>query len=119
MSESIKIGLGEEVNVSLINTAIELALAPGVALPSRSSIDAYTQQLNTHLRALMSVVDVRSEHRPDVRALSRVANQLIALENRPTVETPQYTAWDHIRNMATITAAYRDVYLKQCPSSRP
>ncbi|POX43366.1 hypothetical protein C3486_00030 [Streptomyces sp. Ru73] len=112
-TSEIRLDAHQEVDIDLINTTIELALVPGVSMPPRDAIDGRTVELHKHLRLLMEAVDFRAKERPAVRALYRVAHNLLDLQKRPTAETTHYQAWEHMRNLATITAAFRDLYLKR------
>ncbi|WP_157847614.1 DUF6415 family natural product biosynthesis protein [Streptomyces violens] len=112
-TSQIRLDARQEIDIDLINATIELALAPGVSMPSRDTIDGRTAELHKHLRHLMEAMDFRAKERPAVRALYRIAHGLLDLQKRPTAETTHYQAWDHMRNLATITAAFRDLYLKR------
>ncbi|MEW2490391.1 hypothetical protein [Streptomyces sp. NPDC048411] len=93
--------------------AIDNALARHIAVPARSIIDDGTDSLVQHLRSLLEIdYGQDNEGGAGVRALFRVAYRNLDVAVRPTPATPQPAAYTYWRNIAGLTAAFRDLYLK-------
>ncbi|MDQ0693576.1 hypothetical protein [Streptomyces sp. W4I9-2] len=95
------------------------ALSHRVELPRRSVIDAGTDALVHHLRRLMSYnYGPPSEESTGIqmRTLCVVAERNLAAPVRPTPQTNHRVAYVYWNTLATLTAAFRDLYLAHRPT---
>ncbi|MET8329240.1 hypothetical protein [Streptomyces sp. NPDC005181] len=103
---------GTGIDVDAVVRAVDHALARPPARPPRDVIDAGTNELIGHLRALMAVDDYGhdQEGRGGVRVLFRVAYRNLDLAVRPDAATSDGVAFTYWRMIASLTAAFRDLY---------
>ncbi|MEV5856714.1 hypothetical protein [Streptomyces anulatus] len=98
---------------------LDHALSRRVELPRRSVIDAGTDALVHHLRRLMSYnYGPQSEGSTGIqmRTLCNVAERNLAAPVRPTPQTNHRVAYVYWNTLATLTAAFRDLYLAHRPT---
>ncbi|WP_326772983.1 DUF6415 family natural product biosynthesis protein [Streptomyces sp. NBC_01445] len=100
------------LDTGAIRAAVATALAPGVAMPSRVSIDAGCRSLLQHLEDLMGE-DYDVGRRPEARALYTAASDVLDKAHRPTAESSQFSAWQYTRNLAALVGAFLDLYTAQ------
>ncbi|MCX4674508.1 hypothetical protein OG413_04095 [Streptomyces sp. NBC_01433] len=103
------------IGIEAITTAVDHALAPRAVLPPRSVINAGTDELIGRLRSLMAVDDYGHDEpgRGAVRVLFRVAYRNLDLAVRPDDTTSDDDAYTYWRTIASLTAAFRDLYVNQ------
>ncbi|MGW1469502.1 hypothetical protein ACWCPT_34775 [Streptomyces sp. NPDC002308] len=100
------------IDVDAITDAIEHARADRAGVPPRTVVNAGTDELVAHLRKLMSA-DEYGHDEPDrgaVRLLFRAAYRHLSLAVRPDPSTPDLAAYAYWRTVASLTAAFRDLY---------
>ncbi|MFB6708922.1 hypothetical protein ACFCW6_29925 [Streptomyces sp. NPDC056333] len=104
---------GTGIDVDAIARAVDHALTKRPTRPRRDVIDAGTDELIGHLRTLMAVEDYGydQEGRGGVRALFRVAYRNLDLAVRPDGATSDAVAFTYWRMIASLTAAFRDLYV--------
>ncbi|MFD9428679.1 MULTISPECIES: hypothetical protein [unclassified Streptomyces] len=105
----------ELLDTEAIATVVDHALALRTTLPPRSVIDAGTDELICHLRLLMAVDDYGHDEpgRGAVRVLFRVAYRNLDLAVRPDDTTSDDVAYTYWRTIASLTAAFRDLYVSE------
>ncbi|MFC8703289.1 hypothetical protein ACFUIV_14060 [Streptomyces anulatus] len=107
------------LDLDTIQHDIDHALTRRVELPRRSVIDAGTDALAHHLRRLMSYnYGPQSEGSTGnrMRTLCDVAERNLAAPVRPTPKTNHRVAYVYWNTLATLTAAFRDLYLAHRPT---
>ncbi|WEH39846.1 hypothetical protein OG233_10290 [Streptomyces sp. NBC_01218] len=100
------------IDVDAIALAIDHARADRAGLPPRCVVNAGTDELVAHLRRLMSA-DEYGHDEPDrgaVRLLFRAAYRHLDVAVRPDATTPDAAAYAYWRTVASLTAAFGDLY---------
>lgn len=107
------------LNLDTVQHDIDHALSRRVELPRRNVIDAGTDALAHHLRRLMSYnYGLQSEGSAgsQMRTLRDVAERNLAAPVRPIPQTNHRVAYVYWNTLATLTAAFRDLYLAHRPT---
>ncbi|MFD4793219.1 hypothetical protein [Streptomyces anulatus] len=107
------------LDLDTIRHDIDHALCRRVELPRRSVIDAGTDALTHHLRRLMNYnYGPQNEGSTGIRmrTLCDVAERNLAAPVRPTPQTNHRVAHVYWNTLATLTAAFRDLYLAHRPT---
>ncbi|MFB6679903.1 hypothetical protein ACFCWG_47505 [Streptomyces sp. NPDC056390] len=96
---------------------IGAALAPGVAMPERSTVDARITELVEHVRQLLTTV---KDDTAPVRATCLAAFRLLYTARRPSPLTTHYLAWEYSRDLANTANALLILHADQVAAvSRP
>jgi hypothetical protein len=103
---------GPPVDVELIGDSTETALVMALATTTREEIDARTPVLIGHLQLLLGE-ELGASQDEMVRHLFHKAYELLDLKNRPTSETPAFTAFFFMREVATLTRRLLWVYAQR------
>ncbi|MGY3679970.1 hypothetical protein [Streptomyces sp. TE33382] len=108
------------VDIEAVAAAVDHALATRPALPPRGVINAGTDQLIGQLRSLMALDDYGHDEpgRGAVRVLFRVAYRNLDRAVRPDETTSDADAYTYWRTVASLAAAFRDLYVN-LPRERP
>ncbi|WP_432182484.1 hypothetical protein [Streptomyces sp. NBC_00063] len=85
------------VDSAALRHLIGAALAPGVAMPERSTIDTRITELAEHVRQLLTTV---KDDTAPVRATCLAAFRLLHTARRPSPLTTHYLAWEYSRDTA-------------------
>ncbi|MFC9462250.1 DUF6415 family natural product biosynthesis protein [Streptomyces sp. NPDC056983] len=105
------------VDSAALRHLIGAALAPGVAMPERSTIDTRITELAEHVRQLLTTV--KDETAP-VRATCLAAFRLLHTARRPSPLTTHYLAWEYSRDLANTANALLILHADQvAAASRP
>ncbi|MEV6699294.1 hypothetical protein AB0M68_19290 [Streptomyces sp. NPDC051453] len=106
------------VDSAALRHLIGAALAPGVAMPERSTVDARITELAEHVRQLLATV---KDDTAPVRATCLAAFRLLYTARRPTSLTTHYLAWEHSRDLANTANALLILHADQvaAASRRP
>ncbi|MEU3706958.1 hypothetical protein AB0E82_32230 [Streptomyces anulatus] len=106
------------LNLDTVQSDIDHALSRRVELPPRSVIDAGTDALVQHLRRFMDYNYGPDDEENDgiaVRSLYCVAERNLNVPVRPTPQTGHRAAYVYWHAVATLTAAFRDLYVTRRP----
>ncbi|MEV7660099.1 hypothetical protein AB0O39_38855 [Streptomyces anulatus] len=101
-------------DLDTVRQDIDHALSRRVTLPPRSVIDAGTDAMVQHLRTFMSHLngpDGQASRNVDVPNLIRAAERNLDVPVRPTPQTSHRDAYVYWHTVATLTTAFRDLYL--------
>ncbi|WP_331736029.1 hypothetical protein OG333_37985 (plasmid) [Streptomyces anulatus] len=101
-------------DLDTVQRDVDHALSRRVELPPRSVIDAGTDALVQHLSRFMDYDYGHDEQESGgiaVRNLYRVAERNLDVPVRPTPQTSHRAAYVYWHTVATLTTAFRDLYL--------
>ncbi|WP_426501728.1 hypothetical protein [Streptomyces sp. D54] len=107
------------LDLDTVQHDIDHALSRRVELPRRSVIDAGSDALVHRLRRLMSYnygPQSAGNTGIQMRTLCDVAERNLAAPVRPTPQTNHRVAYVYWNTLATLTAAFRDLYLAHRPT---
>jgi hypothetical protein len=106
------------LDLDTVQRDIDHALSRRVGLPRRGVIDAGTDALVHHLRRLMSYNYGPDEGTIGIgrRTLHDLAERNLAAPVRPTPQTSHRAAYLYWHTVATLTSAFRDLYLAHRPA---
>lgn len=92
----------QPIDTELIADSTDVALRMKLGTSTRESIDIRTTAVIEQLNRLLGV-DLGADEDPDIRNLVRRANKLLELSARPTKETPAFSAFFYMRDVASLT----------------
>ncbi|WP_307840176.1 hypothetical protein [Streptomyces sp. G44] len=100
---------GPAIDDELIRDSTDSALAMQLGTTTRGEIDARTPALIGHLERLL-VADLGADSDDVVEELYRRAYKLLDLRHRPTPDTPAFTAYFFMRDVAGLARRLLWVY---------
>jgi hypothetical protein len=102
----------DPINVEQIGDSTESALVMELGTTTRDDIDSKTPTLIGHLQLLMGE-ELGADEDEMVRHLFHKAYGLLDLKNRPTPETPVFTAFFFMREVAALTRRFLWIYTQR------
>ncbi|MCV2460422.1 hypothetical protein OEB94_14165 [Streptomyces sp. ICN988] len=100
------------IDVELIQDSTDAALALTLGATTRETVDARTPVLIGHLRLLMAE-ELGADTDQLVRQLFDKAYRVLDLTRRPTKETPTFTAYFFMREVASLTRRFLWIYTQR------
>lgn len=100
------------IDVELIADSTDAALKMELSTSTREAIDARTTTLIGHLNLLLGE-ELGADVDLAVRDVSRKAHQLLDLSKRPTRQTPSFSAFFYMREVAGLTRRLLWVYAER------
>lgn len=100
-----------------ISYTVTTALAITLAMPNREQIDATTVRLRDGLRLLMAEELGADDLDPVVLGMFRDGQRLLELNGRPTKDSPQFVAYEHMRELGRLTRRFVSLYYEVHPEA--
>ncbi|NUK43181.1 hypothetical protein HRW13_20430 [Streptomyces lunaelactis] len=100
------------VDAEGIGDSTDAALVLALATTTREEIDAKTPVLIGHLQLLLGE-ELGADEDPTVRELFHKAYAVLDLKNRPTPDTPAFSAFIFMREVASLTRRLLWVYTQR------
>lgn len=101
-----------------ISDSVDEALAITLCMPERADIDRLAGRLRGALNLFLTE-DLTLATAPEAQQMCRTAHRLLQLSARPDAETPQFTAFEYVRDLARLTRHFVDLYREMRPTGEP
>nr|WP_272925147.1 DUF6415 family natural product biosynthesis protein [Streptomyces sp. SID8358] len=92
-----------------ISDCVDRVLAITLCMPERQDIDHMAGRLRGALNMFL-VEDLGFDSNHETRRMYAAAHRLLELHGRPTPETPPFTAYEYVRELARLTRRFVDLY---------
>lgn len=122
MEQHAKQGGARPPGLAAVQSDIDHALARRLGPPPRSVIDSGTDALAQHLRRFLEYdygMDRTESGGIAVATLRRVSERNLDVPVRPTRETGTGEAFAYWRNLASLTTAFRDLFVVHVQPAEP
>ncbi|MEU5137461.1 hypothetical protein [Streptomyces californicus] len=109
-------------DLATVQKDIDHALVRRLGLPPRSVIDSGTDALTQHLRRFLGYDYAMARHESGgiaVATLRRVCERNLDVPVRPTEATDTGEAFAYWRNLASLTTAFRDLFVVHVQPAEP
>lgn len=106
------------IDLEGISDSVDEALAITLCMPAREDIDRLAGRLRGALNLFLTEDPVFATA-PEAQQMFRTAHRLLELNARPDAETPQFTAFEYVRDLARLTRYFVDLYRENCPAEEP
>ncbi|MGW4228758.1 DUF6415 family natural product biosynthesis protein [Streptomyces sp. NPDC004980] len=103
------------VDLEGITDSVDRALAITLCMPDRQEIDSMANRLRGALNLFLAE-DLGFSTNQEARQMSSSAHRLLELTSRPDAETPQFTAFEYMRELARVTRYFVGLWQERHPS---
>ncbi|WP_244206967.1 hypothetical protein [Streptomyces swartbergensis] len=100
------------IDVELISDSTNAALRMELSTSTREAIDTRTTVIIGQLNLLLGE-ELGADDDPEVKGVFRKAHQLLDLSSRPTRQTPSFSAFFYMRDVASLTRRLLWVYAER------
>ncbi|WP_329210682.1 DUF6415 family natural product biosynthesis protein [Streptomyces sp. NBC_00683] len=106
------------IDLTGISDSVDEALAITLCMPAREDIDRLAGRLRGALNLFLTE-DPGFAGALEGQQMLRTAHRLLELNARPDAETPQFTAFEYVRDLARLTKRFVALYRESHPAEEP